>query len=90
MMKKGDSHDDTVTPVDDRFYRDLSQDSHLSWPGLARRAAFLLLDHPSKYDYEKLYQQKSDAMMDAVVMLLAMLSEIHASYASYKRELGSD
>src|SRR5436190_22905790 len=62
--------------LEDWFYRDLSQDAHLSCPGLVRRVGYLLVRHPTDEDRERLVKQKSDALMDAAVMLLAMLSEI--------------
>lgn len=58
--------------LEDWFYRDLSQDAHLSWPGLVRRVAYLLVPRPAEEDRQRLIRQKSDAVMDAVVMLLAM------------------
>jgi hypothetical protein len=62
--------------LDDWFYRELSQDSHLSWPGLTRRAAFLLVARPTEQDFTRLKKQKSDVMVTTIIMLLATLSEI--------------
>lgn len=60
----------------DWFYRQLSQDSHLSWRGLARRAGYLLLDRSPLQKEWDLPKQKSDVLMTTVVLLLAMMSEI--------------
>jgi hypothetical protein len=62
--------------LEDWFYRDLSQDAHLSWPGLIRRVSFLVVDRPQEQDFVMLQKQKSDAMADAAIMMLAMISEI--------------
>jgi len=62
--------------LEDWFYRDLSQDAHLSWPGLVRRVGYLLSTHPTEEERARLIKQKSDALMDATIMLLAMLTEI--------------
>jgi hypothetical protein len=62
--------------LEDWFYRDLSQDAHLSWPGLVRRVGYLLVNRPQEQDFAILQKQKSDAMVDAAIMMLAMISEI--------------
>jgi len=62
--------------LEDWFYRDLSQDAHLSWPGLVRRVGYLLSTHATEEERERLVKQKSDALMDATIMLLAMITEI--------------
>jgi hypothetical protein len=62
--------------LDDWFYRELSQDTHLSWPGLMRRTGFLLIARPTDQDFARLAKQKSDIMVTTIIMLLALLSEI--------------
>ena len=52
------------------YYRELSQDAHLSWPGFLRRAAPLL---DPKGDLEHL---KQDSFQVALILLLAILTEI--------------
>jgi hypothetical protein len=77
--------------LDDWFYRELSQDSHLSWPGLTRRAAFLLIPHPQDEDYARLSKQKSNVLVTTIIMLLATLSEIegalHFGFSEHLRYL---
>lgn len=53
------------------FYREMSSDSHLSLPGLARRSAPLLTG-----DVAGLDKHRSDCVMVTAVLLLAVLSEI--------------
>jgi hypothetical protein len=55
----------------DWFYRELSADSHLSMTGLARRSVALLEDKT-----ECLIKHRSDCVMVAAILLLALLSEI--------------
>lgn len=52
------------------YYRELSQDAHLSWPGFLRRAAPLL--DPS-HDFEHLRQ---NSFQVALILLIAILTEI--------------
>lgn len=77
---KGTSQErrDFMSHLEDWFYRELSQDAHLSWPGLARRSAYLMLDRDERDDEAKwkLAKKKSDAFFTCVVLLLAMMSEI--------------
>lgn len=60
----------------DWFYRELSQETHLSWRGLAKRGGYLLLDRSSEQERWDIAKQKSDTLGATVVLLLAMMSEI--------------
>lgn len=62
--------------LNDWFYRELSQDSHLSWPGLWRRGGFFLFDRPADTERAILNKARSDALSTAVILLVALLSEI--------------
>jgi len=72
----------------DWFYKDLSQDDHLSWPGLARRGAALLSDAAQEKDRrEILLKYRSDVVFKVITMTLAILSEIesHLHYGEAQR-----
>lgn len=56
--------------MEDWFYRALSSDSHLSMPGLARRAIPILEGHASLDDY------RSECVFVAATLSLALLSEV--------------
>lgn len=58
----------------DWFYRALSQDAHLSWPGLARTGAALM--PRQEVSDEQWRKMKSDAVMTLVTLLLALVSEL--------------
>jgi len=65
--------------LNDWFYRNLSADSHLSWPGFARRSAhFLNLDEENRINILKKY--KSDCVMTTIVLMLSLLSEIEYEF----------
>jgi len=61
----------------DWFYRDLSQDDHLSWPGLARRSSALVGEAANRVGILK--QHRSKAVMTVFTMTLAVLSEIEGA-----------
>ncbi|HEV7920010.1 MAG TPA: hypothetical protein VGR02_04380 [Thermoanaerobaculia bacterium] len=62
--------------LNDWFYRELSQDSHLSWPGLWRRGGYFLFPKPSNEERTILEKVRSDNLSIAVILLLALISEI--------------
>jgi hypothetical protein len=63
--------------LNDWYYRELSQESHLSYPGLAHRGGLLwALDRKEERAEEHLIQNKSTQMIMAVTLLLALCSEI--------------
>lgn len=67
--------------VEDWFYRELSQASHLSGPGLAQVAG-PLLRHPSHPEYDEyILKQRSDNVFTAISLTLAILSEASALLA---------
>jgi hypothetical protein len=70
----------------DWFYRDFSQDTHLSWRGLARRAGYLLLDRAPEQKLWDIEKQKSDILGATVVLLLSMMSEIELFFEFGARE----
>ncbi len=57
------------------FYKSLSQDAHLSFPGLARRGVPLLLK-PGEERTAQLENRKSPAVSTTVTIILALASEI--------------
>ena len=67
---------DYLRYLNDWFYRELSQDSHLSWPGLWRRGGYFLFDRPTDTQRAILKKARSDALSTAVILLVALLSEI--------------
>jgi hypothetical protein len=69
------------------FYKELSQDDHLSWPGLARRGAALLESAVSGDRRETLVKYRSDMVFKVVTLTLAVLSEIegHLHYGEAQR-----
>ncbi len=61
--------------MNDWFYKKLSQDSHLSWPGLIRRGGFLL--NPDREERESaLDKYRSNCFCTTLTVLFALLSEI--------------
>lgn len=63
--------------INDWFYRELSQESHLSFPGLAHRGGVLMeLDKKEALAQEKLDHNKSTQMVMTMTLLLALCSEI--------------
>jgi len=61
--------------LDAWFYRTLSQDAHLTFPGLAHRGAALLL-RPGEERTAQLEKRKSQAVFTTVTMVLALASEM--------------
>ena len=66
--------------LSDWFYREFSQDSHLSFRGLARRAGYLLLDRQPEQALWDIQKQKSDVLGTTIVFLLCMMSEIEIRF----------
>lgn len=63
--------------LNDWYYRELSQESHLSFPGLVARGSLLMaLDKKEEHAEEHLVQNKSTQMVMAVTLLLGLCSEI--------------
>jgi hypothetical protein len=60
----------------DWHYREMSQDSHLSWPGLWRRGGYFLSAKPSDELRDVLQKFKSDNLSMTVILLLSLLSEV--------------
>jgi hypothetical protein len=58
------------------FYRTLSQEAHLSWPGLVRLSAGLIIDNDYDLGTDTLRKHKSDVVATAIVLLLALASEL--------------
>ncbi len=69
---------DFLRYLNDWFYRKLSSDSHLSWPGLAKRGSQLapLLDQSYLQHKEHLEKFKSDCIFTTITLILALLSEV--------------
>ena len=70
---------DYLRYLNDWFYRTLSADSHLSWPGLARRASHFL-DKNEKERINRIQKYKSDCFVTTMVLVLALLSEIEYEF----------
>lgn len=66
---------DYLTYLNDWFYRELSADSHLSWPGLARRSMHFLNEDREQRDRD-LDKFRSDCFTVTIALTLAVLSEI--------------
>jgi len=67
--------------INDWFYRELSQESHLSYPGLARRGGILMeLDGKAPSVQDKLERNRSSQMVMALTLLLAICSEIEQRF----------
>jgi hypothetical protein len=65
--------------LNDWFYRDLSQQSHLSGHGLMKRGAFLLADFHKIDGIEKTLKKfRSDQAFTTIILTLALASEIEA------------
>lgn len=60
----------------DWFYRELSQDAHLSWPGLAVRSIFHVQGEEAQRALEKF---KSDCVFITITLVIAIASEIEAN-----------
>lgn len=59
------------------FYRELSQGTHLTFPGLARRGASFLRKKDNRLRESEWLKIRSDSVGYAVVLLLAFLTEIN-------------
>ncbi len=71
--------------LNDWFYKTLSADSHLSWPGFARRAAhFLNKDEDRRVNLLRKY--KSDCVVTSITLVLALLSEIECEFKFSRAE----
>lgn len=57
------------------FMRELSQDSHLSWPGLVRRFSPMNIT-PGSAQKNRLLKYKSDVIATSLVLMLSIMSEI--------------
>jgi hypothetical protein len=66
---------DYLAYLNDWFYKELSSDSHLSWPGLARRSMHFLNKDREQRD-RNLDKFRSDCFTVTVALVLAVLSEI--------------
>lgn len=62
--------------LNDWFYRSLSSQSHMSWPGLAYRSAALLPKQDQEDRSWRLSKQKSDVFATTAVLVLALASEV--------------
>lgn len=60
------------------FYRELSQESHLSYPGLAHRGSTFLRERDDPLKENAWRKKRSDAVSYAIVLLLAFLSEVNS------------
>lgn len=63
------------------FYKEYSQDAHLSAPGLYRRAGFLLKESRlwTDAEHDKVKIHSGGTLMSAIVLMLAIASEIEAT-----------
>jgi hypothetical protein len=73
--------------LNDWFYKSLSAQSHLSWPGLAYRAAALLPNQDEEERRWKLEKQRSDVFSTTAILTLAVISEIEGElrYGTHAR-----
>ncbi len=62
--------------LEDWFYRELSQETHLSHPGLISRAFPLVIDIPPDKLREHLEGRKSVAIVTSITLTIALLSEV--------------
>lgn len=62
--------------IDAWFYRELSSEAHLSFPGLVHRGAPLLLKPGSKERVAQLTKLKSQAVFTTVTLVIALASEM--------------
>ncbi len=66
---------DYLAYLNDWFYKELSSESHLSWPGLAKRSMHLL--NKDRDDHDTVLDKfRSDCFTMSIALLLAFLSEI--------------
>ena len=75
QMKAQAKDREFLTYLDDWFYKTLSQDAHLSFPGLAHRGAALLIK-PGEERTAQLEKRKSQAVFTTVTIVLALASEM--------------
>jgi hypothetical protein len=82
MMKQVSSFSedrrDFIMFLDDWFYKELSQDSHLSLPGLIRRS--VLAGDDSKPRIAMMEKHRSDGVFTTVSIVLALISEIISEF----------
>jgi len=66
----------------DWYYKEMSQDSHLSWAGMMRRAAPLLLPEFGDKAIRKwqLHKHISDSFATTMILCLAIMSEIEIAF----------
>jgi hypothetical protein len=62
--------------MNDWFYRELSQATHLTGPGLLARAGFFLMDKDDDGRPESLNKYRSDNFVISLSLLLSLLSEV--------------
>jgi hypothetical protein len=62
--------------MNDWFMREMSQDTHLSWPGLLRRFRPLMAPTEGGVREEVLKKWKSDAVGTSIALMLSLMSEI--------------
>jgi hypothetical protein len=67
---------DYLSYLNDWFYKQLSAESHMTWPGLVMRSAPLMPRSEAAGHKWKLEKQRSDNFGVAVVLMLTLLSEI--------------
>ena len=82
MIHDGDTTDDRtryMSYLNDWFYKTLSADSHLSWPGFARRAIHFM-DKDENQRVNRLRKYKSDCFVTAITLVLVLLSEIECEF----------
>ena len=60
----------------DWYYRKMSQDAHLTWPGLSRRAASLFPNVTPEERAASLARQRTDLISNLAALELALISEI--------------
>jgi hypothetical protein len=67
--------------IEDFLYKEVSQDTHLSGPGLYRRAELLLTESRVWTDEQRKLcsRRRSDAIMGSIGLMLAMAAEIEMS-----------
>jgi hypothetical protein len=66
--------------LEDWFYREFSQEAHVTLPGLARRAGTFLFPRQDEEAERQWDKKRSDWVGYAIVLLLALLSEVIAGF----------
>lgn len=67
--------------LQDWFYRELSQDAHLSFRGLVRSSGYLLSQMKRENDPGEMAQRKGKSICTTVVLLLSLMSEIEVEFS---------